>query len=359
MSLLRNTNTLIALALAVAAAVLLAACGGSDGSSSEGSTSATGAATETEGTTEDAAAEESSGAAGKKITFVADADVPAIHAVACGMAGPIEAAGASFEYQAPKTYSATEQIPILNAAIATHPDVLVVSPDDPNALIAPLKQAAAEGIPIVLESHELADNSMAATVVTNDDYAAGKLQAEVLAEQIGDRSGEVGYLGYTAGGSTITDARQEGFEDQIKKYSNLEFIGTTVMHTVELEEGAEATNALISAHPNLVGMAANSEDYSIGMAQAIAQRGLSEKIIAVQNEATAKADKLLREGVLHGMASPVWFNLGKEAGEQAVKVAAGESVAPKATPQEPVAVTLDNVDSAIAKTAAMEPKDAC
>jgi ribose transport system substrate-binding protein len=355
MSLLHYKNTLIALALAVAAAVLLAACGGGDGSSSEAST----ATTETEGTTEDAAAEASSGAAGKKITFVADVDVPVVHAVACGMAGPIEAAGAEFEYQAPKEFSPTAQIAILNAAIATHPDVLVISPDDPHALVAPLKQAQAEGIPIVLEAHELADDSIAETVVVNDDYAAGKLQAEVLAEQIGDRSGEVGYLGYTAGGSTITDQRQKGFEDQIKNYPNLDFIGVTVMHTIDLEEGAAATNALISAHPDLVGMAANSEDYSIGMAQAIAQRGLSEQIAAVQNDATAKADKLLREGVLDGMASPVWFNLGKEAGEQAVKVAAGESVAPKAPPQEPVAVTMKNVDSAIAKTAALEPKDAC
>src|ERR1700756_5489268 len=102
MSLLRHKNNLILAALALAAAMLLAACGGGNGSSNEASASSAevGASAESEGTA--------------------------------------EAAGASFDYQAPKTYSATEQIPILNAAIATHPDVLVVSPDDPNALIAPL-----------------------------------------------------------------------------------------------------------------------------------------------------------------------------------------------------------------------------
>jgi ribose transport system substrate-binding protein len=275
------------------------------------------------------------------------------------MASVVRKAGAELEYQAPKNYSATEQIPILNAVIATHPDVLVVSPDDPNALVAPLKQAVAEGIPVVLESHELADNSFASTVVVNDDHADGVLQAKLLAEAIGNRNGEVGYLGYTPGGSTITDARQKGFEDQLKKYPNLEFIGATVMHTTDLEEGAQATNALISAHPNLVGMGADSEDYSTGMAQAIAQRGLKDKIAVATTEATAASDKLLADGTIDAISSPVWFNLGRAAGEQAVAVAAGETVSKKAPPQQPIGVTAANVNSPAAKKAAMEPTSPC
>ena len=341
------THKSLGVSAAVAAtAVLLAACGGGGDTSSDSTGSST----------VDAEVES---AAGKKVVFIGDVNVPVVNAVQCGMAKVADTAEVDFEYQVPDAFDPAKQIAIVNAVVATKPDVIIISPDDPNALITPLKAASAEGIEIVLNAHELTDNSFVSAIVTNDDYADGVLAAELLAEQVGDKKGEVALLGFTAGGSTITDARQEGFEDQIKEYPNLDFIGTTVLNTISLEDGAAAANALMSAHDNLVGMAANSEDYSIGMAQAIKQRGMADQIVAVQMDATEKADKLLADGSLDAMSSPIWINLGEEAMKKAVAVAAGEEVEQKAPPLPPIKVTAENVDSPEAKQAAYAPKGPC
>lgn len=346
MRLLRTSKRPATFVAVASAAIILAACGSSDDA-----TDTTAASTTSGGG--------GGSAAGKKIAFVGDVQVPVVNAVQCGMAKVAKKAGVEFEYQAPDAFDPAKQIAILNAVVASKPDVIIISPDDPNALVTPLKQAEAEGIKIVLNAHDLSDNSFASAVIKNDDYAGGVLAAKLLAEKIGDKKGKVALLAFTAGGSTITDARQKGFEDEIKKYSNLDYIGPTVLNSIKLEDGSAAANALMSSHPDLVGMAANSEDYSIGMAQAIKQRGKSEDIVAVQMDATDKATKLVPDGTMDAMSSPIWYQLGEAAMEQAVKVAAGETVDKDVPALKPISVTAESIDSADAKLAAYAPKGPC
>lgn len=48
----------------------------------------------------------------------------------------------------PKAFSPPTQIPYLNAAIARHPDAILIAPTDKTALIAPIKNAIKAGIPV-------------------------------------------------------------------------------------------------------------------------------------------------------------------------------------------------------------------
>ena len=331
----------------VVAAVLLAACGGG------GSTTGTEPTGETKTTAEDR-----SSAVGKKIVLAGDVSVPATNEIECEQKKAVEAAGADFEYQFPDEFNAAKQVEIVNALSATQPDVMIIDPDDPTALVTPLKEVAANGTKVVLEQHELTDDSFVSGLVIGDNEALGTQMAEILAEKIGNKKGEVALLGYTPGASSISDAAQKGFKEQIKKYPNLEFIGTTVMKTTSLEEGSQAANALMSSHPNLVGMAADSEYYSIGMAEAIAQRGLKDQIATAQVTSSPKAIQLIKEGVLDGLSSPNWAVIGKESGEAAVAVAAGEE-APKFAPVAPFKITAETVNSPKGKEAENNPGSPC
>ena len=70
--------------------------------------------------------------------------------VACGVQAAAKESGSTVEVQAPKSFSPTDQIPILQAVVAKKPDVIIIAPTDSKALYAPLKQATAQGIKVVL-----------------------------------------------------------------------------------------------------------------------------------------------------------------------------------------------------------------
>jgi ribose transport system substrate-binding protein len=57
--------------------------------------------------------------------------------------------GAELLFQIPKAWNTAEQVPILKALIAKHPDVLLIAPVDKAQLVQPLKEAADAGIKVI------------------------------------------------------------------------------------------------------------------------------------------------------------------------------------------------------------------
>src|SRR6201995_2629149 len=103
----------------------------------------------------------SGGSSGKtsgfKIAFIpGDANDAYYGPVQCGVQAAAKATGSSVDTQAPKTFSPTDQIPILQAVVAKKPDVIIIAPTDSKSLYAPLKKATAQGIRVVLVDTTLA-----------------------------------------------------------------------------------------------------------------------------------------------------------------------------------------------------------
>src|SRR5436190_1873485 len=65
---------------------------------------------------------------------------------------------------------------------------------------------------------------LAFTNVSTDNPAGGRAAADALAKAIGQK-GTVAGISVTPGIST-TDQRKEGFEQELKKYSNIKYVGT-------------------------------------------------------------------------------------------------------------------------------------
>jgi ribose transport system substrate-binding protein len=105
----------------------------------------------------------------------------------------------------PTAFSAPTQIPYLNGAIARHPDAILIAPTDKTALIAPIKQAIAAGIPVATVDTFITAN-IAFTNISSDNVAGGKSAADALAQAIG-KSGKVAGISVQPGIST-TDQRK-------------------------------------------------------------------------------------------------------------------------------------------------------
>src|SRR5262249_41127164 len=76
--------------------------------------------------------------------------------------------GVDLTIQEIPSYDLSSQIAVLNAAIASKPDAILISPLDPNGLQATLEQAKGLGIKIILYDTTTRDPSVAATYVSAD-----------------------------------------------------------------------------------------------------------------------------------------------------------------------------------------------
>lgn len=120
--------------------------------------------------------------------------------------------GVTAEYLAPETFDMPAMVRLLDAAIASKPDGLVVSIPDPDALSEPVKTAVASGIPVIVidaGGSELTKELGGLLFMGQSEYEAGVAAGE-----------RVKKLGLTKAvcvnhevGNASLDERCQGFED--------------------------------------------------------------------------------------------------------------------------------------------------
>jgi ribose transport system substrate-binding protein len=178
--------------------------------------------------------------------------------------------GVNLIYQgAPNAFSPATQIPILNAAIARHPDAIVIAPTDKTALIAPLKKAIAAGIPVITVDTFITA-PIAVTNVSSDNLKGGNMAGEALANLVG-KKGKVAGISVEPGIST-TDQRRDGFASKIKTYKGIKYLGTQYDHD-DQTKAAQITSALLTANPDLKGIFAMNVVTADGVSTAVKESG--------------------------------------------------------------------------------------
>ena len=148
---------------------------------------------------------------------------PFYQALACGAKAKAKELGLALTISAPDQFAADSQIPVVNAIAATTPAVAVIVPTDAKALIAPMKQLADRGTKIVTVDQTIADNSFVQTQILTDNAQGGRLAADALNALL-DGKGEVLVITQPPG-SAAQDARTTGFEEELKKYPGIVYLG--------------------------------------------------------------------------------------------------------------------------------------
>jgi simple sugar transport system substrate-binding protein len=202
------------LVLLLAFALIVGACGGDDESSS--TTAAAG-----DGTTTTATSDTSGGDGGgdavtqRSFRFVVvshgQASDPFWSVAANGVQAAADDMGVTVEYQAPGTFDMVEMSQIIDAAVASQPDGLVVTIPDADALGDSIRAAVAAGIPVIsMNSGSDVFASLGVLVhVGQTEYEAGLIAGQKFADE-----------GVTSAicvnqevGNVALDLRCQGFED--------------------------------------------------------------------------------------------------------------------------------------------------
>lgn len=207
-------------------------------------------------------------------------------------------------FQVPKAWNTTEQVPILKAMIAKHPDVLLVSPVDKQQLIGPLKEAYDAGIKVITVDTYIGDGKYQTgkgdadfplSYIASDNLEGGRVAARALAKSIGDK-GTV-YCENNKPGISSTDARAEGFMDEMKKHPNIKVLETQYNED-DANKAASHVAAVLARNPDLSGIFAANTFSGSGVAQGVKSAGKTGQIKVVVFDAVPGIDRDLKSGVV-------------------------------------------------------------
>lgn len=251
---------------------------------------------------------------------------PFFTSVTCGAQAEAMAEGVDFSFQGGKDYSPESQTPVLSGVVARKPDGIIISPMAGEAMVPPLTQAKDAGIKMVFVDSTAADSSLAASFVSSDNAAGGKLAADQLGEMVGG-AGKVMVMGATPGIST-TDARQKGFEQEIKaKYPDISLLQTQYSNSTP--SGATTKlSAVLSANQDLAGVFAVSTQEVEGVATAVKNADADGKVKIVGFDTSDPILEEIKAGVVQGVVVQEPLEMGKEAMQQMVAELKGKATKP-------------------------------
>jgi ribose transport system substrate-binding protein len=257
--------------------------------------------------------------------------------------------GAEITWRGPEREDDREQqISLVQNLISSKYDAIVLAPLDETALVGPVKQATAAGIPVVIIDSGLKADAGKDFVsfVATDNYKGGQLAAKRLGEVM-DGKGKALLLRYNEGSASTTQ-REQGFVDGIKEFKEIELVDPHRYAGVTRAAAQEASENLLSANQGVGGVFCPNESSTFGMLLALRGRGLAGKVFFVGFDSSEPEVAALRAGEIHGLVlqDPIKMgDLGVRAAVDKIRRKAVEARIDTGV----LVVTKENMDSPEAK----------
>jgi ribose transport system substrate-binding protein len=166
----------------------------------------------------------------------------------------------------------TEQISLVQTAAQTQVDGIVLAPMDAEALVPPVEEAVAKGIPVVIIDSALRSQKPISYVAT-DNYHGGVLAADRLAEVLGGK-GKIILMRYMVG-SASTEEREKGFTDTIAKYPEITYVSDDQYAGATTDTAQKTAQSLVARfRGRFDGVFCPNESSTSGMLRALREAGL-------------------------------------------------------------------------------------
>ena len=219
-----------------------------------------------------------------------------------GAEAAAKATGANLIYQGAAEWNVSLQVPILDAVIAKKPAAILIAPNDKTQLIQPLKKAFDAGIQVVCVDTFIGtgvfqtgkgDADFPISYVASDNVLGGRMAARALAKAIGEK-GKV-YVSNVKPGISTTDQREEGFKDEMKKYSGIQVLETQ-FNDDDANKAAAQVQAVIGRVPDLAGVFGANLFSASGTANGVKAAGQVGKIKLAGFDAPESIVAQLKDG---------------------------------------------------------------
>ncbi len=231
--------------------------------------------------------------------------------------------GIQVEFSGPRyEKEVNRQISILNGIINMHPPLIILAASDYKRLVPSVEQAHKLGIPVVTLDSGV-DSSIPVSFIATNNKAAGIKAGKEMHTLLASRKLKtVAIVSHIKGTATAID-REAGVREGLM---DTPVIGTWFCD-VEQEKAYRITLELVK-NPDLGGIIALNEVATLGVAQAIEEKKLQNKIIVVGFDNAIKELSLLEAGVIKATVVQQPYNMGYLAVKTAVEYLKGGKVPP-------------------------------
>lgn len=240
---------------------------------------------------------------------------------------------------------------------------IVLAPTNVEALVRPVEAAVAKKVPVILIDSTL-NSDKPASVISTDNYAAGKQAADALIKAMGGKKthgGKILVLRFLEG-SGSTEAREKGFEDGIKAEAGLTVAAMDYTKgTGSTTDAADTADAMLRRFTKdgavqVDGIFASNQPTAIGMLRTIDKM----KASGVKVECPYvgfDAHEVLLAGIRDGKIAAIVTQDPKRMGYLGVKNMVAYLGGAKLEPKIPTAtatVTKENIDTPEIKAVTLE-----
>ncbi len=215
-----------------------------------------------------------------------------------------------------------EQIRMVEDAIRSKPDAIVLASTDFDRLVPVAKEIKKARIPLITIDSFVNSNDADTKIGTNN-YDAGKNAGAALMENIPPGS-QVVIMSYIQGSSTARD-RESGVRDYLKgKVEILE----TLYSKGEAEIAYEQARNLLGTNPNVKGIIALNDPTAIGAARALNESGKKDEVVLIGFDNSLAVLQSVEAGVIKDTIVQRPFNMGYLGITAALDIIDGKSVQP-------------------------------
>jgi ABC-type sugar transport system, periplasmic component len=220
-----------------------------------------------------------------------------------------------------------KQNQLIDWAIKQKPNAIVISPSNYIETTKMAKKVVDNKIKLVFIDSSVKEKVQDAIVAT-DNYVAGKRMGEFMQKFI-KKNTKIAIVGHVKTASTAIEREKglrAGLGDDQKRVVEVVFCNS------EFGKAYNLTLEILKKHPDVNMIAGLNEYSSVGVARAIKNKGLTNKVKVIGFDSSLEEIELLEEGVFQGIVIQKSFNMGYLGIEEAVKAVQGKNV-------------LNNVDS--------------
>ncbi|MEH7336326.1 substrate-binding domain-containing protein [Neobacillus drentensis] len=206
-------------------------------------------------------------------------------------------------------FNAQTEIANIESTMALKPDVMITMPVDPEATASAYKEVAKAGTKLVFMENipkGFKPGKDYATLVNADSYGNGVAAADMLAKQIGYK-GEVASVYYDAV-FFVTNERDRGFKDEIKKYPNIKLVAESPF--ADPNKVGEVADGLLVNQPNLKGVYASWDVPAEAISASAKSAGRNDLVITTVDLGENTARNIAEDGMIQGTAAPRSYDQG-------------------------------------------------
>jgi ribose transport system substrate-binding protein len=315
------------LGLAATVAIVTAACSGTASTAPSAATSAApGGSGNTSGAASDYKPPTDGGAAkGKTVAIISKGEQHQFwQAVKKGALDEATKLGVTATYTGPATESEVDkQLTMLQTALSNSPAAVCFAALDSKAAGALLQQAKDAKIPVIGFDSGV-DSDIPVTTVATDNIAAAGVEADKLAELIGD-SGKVGVIVHDQTSQTgIT--RRDGFKQEMTaKHPNVQIVDIQY-GAGDPVKSADIAKSMMTANPDLKGFFGANEGSIKGILNALKETGNENKIKAVGYDSGQQQLDAINSGVESGAITQNPIGIGAKCVDAAVDAINGKAL---------------------------------